>query len=103
MLWPSPLSWLFGTRRPFVPFREERDTWSTHFIKGFAGLGLLSVLKGALTSPLRYIRIGVGGGGRAARTGRDRINDVSWIIVLIGIVTFLYVCISLYFLKMYWN
>ncbi|EON64755.1 hypothetical protein W97_03988 [Coniosporium apollinis CBS 100218] len=73
---------------------EDPASWFEHFLKGFASLGLLSFLKVLLASPWRWwnIRVsgGMGGGGRAGNTGRDRLANISWVVVLIGVGTFLY-------------
>ncbi|OAK98127.1 hypothetical protein IQ06DRAFT_318180 [Phaeosphaeriaceae sp. SRC1lsM3a] len=66
---------------------DEPSTWYEHFAKGFASMGVLGFLKVLLASPFSYFRIG-GGGGRG-RTGRDRVEQVSWIIIVIGVGTFL--------------
>jgi hypothetical protein len=58
---------------------DEPATWSEHFIKGFTGMGVIGFLKVILASPFAYFRIG-GGGGRGRATGRDRVEQVSWII-----------------------
>ncbi|KAF2281440.1 uncharacterized protein EI97DRAFT_390123 [Westerdykella ornata] len=63
-------------------------TWSEHFAKGFAGMGVLGFLKVLLASPFSYFRIGGGQRRRGRATGRDRIEQVSWLIILIGVVTF---------------
>ena len=73
---------------------DEPSTWYEHFAKGFASMGVLGFLKVLVASPFSYFRIG-GGGGRA-RTGRDRVEQVSWIIILIGVGTFLAVSRTLY-------
>jgi hypothetical protein len=73
---------------------DEPSTWYEHFAKGFASMGVLGFLKVLLASPFSYFRFG-GGGGRA-RTGRDRVEQVSWIIILVGVGTFL--AVSLPFL-----
>ncbi|KAF2027544.1 hypothetical protein EK21DRAFT_91456 [Setomelanomma holmii] len=76
--------------RPSYGYYDEDDesyTWYEHFAKGFASMGVLGFLKVLLASPFSYFRIG-GGGGRG-RTGRDRVEQVSWIIILIGVGTFL--------------
>lgn len=65
---------------------DERSSWSEHFAKGFASMGVLGFLKVLIASPFSYFRIG---GGRARNTGRDRYEQVSWIIILIGVGTFL--------------
>ncbi|EOA90706.1 hypothetical protein ACJQWK_11263 [Exserohilum turcicum] len=65
---------------------ESSSTWYEHFAKGFASMGVLGFLKVLLASPLSYFRIG---GTRGRATGRDRYEQVSWIIILIGVATFL--------------
>ncbi|KAF2105331.1 hypothetical protein BDV96DRAFT_509583 [Lophiotrema nucula] len=65
---------------------EEPYTWYEHFAKGVASMGVLGFLKVILASPLSIFRIG---GGRGRATGRDRYEQVSWLIILIGVVTFL--------------
>ncbi len=67
---------------------DDTATWYEHFAKGIASMGVLGFLKVLLTSPLSYFRIG---GGRGRNTGRDRYEQVSWIIILIGVGTFLLV------------
>ena len=69
---------------------DESSTWYEHFAKGFASMGVLGFLKVLLASPLSYFRIG--GGARGRTTGRDRYEQVSWIIILVGVATFLTVC-----------
>lgn len=66
---------------------DEPFTWYEHFAKGFASMGVLGFLKVLVASPLSYFRMG--GGGRGRTTGRDRYEQVSWIIILIGVGTFL--------------
>lgn len=65
---------------------DEPSTWYEHFAKGFASMGVLGFLKVLLASPFTYFRIG---GGRGRNTGRDRYEQISWIIILIGVGTFL--------------
>jgi hypothetical protein len=80
-------------RRQYYGYYEDDEpaTWTEHFAKGFAGMGVLGFLKVIVASPFTYFRIGGGGRGRA--TGRDRYEQVSWIIILVGVGTFLAVCI----------
>ncbi|KAL5118996.1 hypothetical protein ACEQ8H_003125 [Pleosporales sp. CAS-2024a] len=66
---------------------DEPSTWYEHFAKGFASMGVLGFLKVLIASPFSYFRFG-GSGGRA-RTGRDRVEQVSWIIIIVGVGTFL--------------
>lgn len=72
-------------------YEDESSTWYEHFAKGFASMGVLGFLKILIASPLSYFRIG---GGRTRTTGRDRYEQVSWIIILIGVGTFLAVCMA---------
>ena len=84
-------------------FEDEDAGWVEHFMKGLASVGLLGFAKFLLTlSPWHWFNmrgggvyvggggIGARGGGRVGVTGRDRLNQLSWITILIGIVTFLY-------------
>jgi hypothetical protein len=76
---------------------DEDATWAEHFLKGLASLGLMGFAKALFTmSPFRWwsFRTNLGGGGGRrgrATTGRDRLEDISWSLVFIGVVTFLYV------------
>ncbi|KAK3899481.1 hypothetical protein C8A05DRAFT_36900 [Staphylotrichum tortipilum] len=67
------------------------DGWATHFVKGFLSLGLLGFLKTMFVmSPWNWFNIRVGGGGRRRRgTGRDRMEQINWALVVIGVLTFL--------------
>ncbi|PSK60320.1 hypothetical protein B9Z65_470 [Elsinoe australis] len=78
-------------------YEEEATTWLEHFVKGFASLGLLGFAKFFFTlSPWHWFNIRggtgtmMGGGGRAGATGRDRLQQISWFAVLVGIGTVLY-------------
>ncbi|EDU48638.1 RING finger domain protein [Pyrenophora tritici-repentis] len=82
----SPWSGVSGSDYAYY-YEDESSTWYEHFAKGFASMGVLGFLKVLLASPLSYFRIG--GGGRGRTTGRDRYEQVSWIIILIGVGTFL--------------
>ena len=87
---------------------DEVPTWSEHFVKGLAATGLLGFAKvafAAALSPWHWWNLRttgiIGGGNRSGNTGRDRMANISWLVVLIGVVTFLIVlvrfspCISL--------
>lgn len=67
------------------PYLELDPSWTAHFLKGFAALGLLSLVKvlGIVTTIFRI---------RAP--GRDRLANITWLVLLIGALTFLYVNIS---------
>lgn len=75
---------------------EEDSSWLEHFLKGFASLGLLGFMKVFFfNNPLRWIMnrptVYVGRGRRAGATGRDRISDLTWITIMVGVATVLYV------------
>lgn len=79
---------------------EKAASWPEHFVKGLASLGVLSFLKVVFAlSPWQWWNLRnsglLGGGGRRGTTGRDRAASISWIVIVIGIATFLWVCISL--------
>ena len=71
---------------------DDPVTWTEHFAKGLASMGVLGFLKALLASPLQLFRIG---GGRGRTTARDRYEQVSWVIILIGVGTFLLVSMIL--------
>lgn len=78
-----------------VPNLGEESTWFEHFLKGFASLGVLSVVKAFLAlSPWRWYLRGSGliSGGR--NTGRQRVASINWLVILFGVVTFLVVSFS---------
>jgi hypothetical protein len=87
----SPWSGLSGSEYAYY-YEDESSTWYEHFAKGFASMGVLGFLKVFIASPLAYFRIG--GGGRGRTTGRDRYEQVSWIIIAVGVGTFLAVCLD---------
>lgn len=74
---------------------DEPITWIEHFVKGLASLGLLGFAKFILTlSPYQWFNMrasGTMGGGRGGNTGRDRMQQISWIAVLVGVVTVVWV------------
>jgi hypothetical protein len=99
-------------RTASMVFEDEAAGWGEHFVKGLASLGLLGFAKFLFTlSPWHWFNMrgggvyiggggwgggwgigGLGGGGNRGRgvTGRDRLEQLSWITILIGIATFLY-------------
>lgn len=68
---------------------DEPASWSEHFAKGFAGMGVIGFLKVLVASPFTYFRVGGRGRARAGRaaTGRDRVEQVGWVVIAIGVFT----------------
>lgn len=77
-------------------YEDEAPSWVEHFAKGLASLGLLGFAKFLFTlNPFNLFNIRVGGFGGVARggaggTGRDRMNQIGWIAIVVGVLTFLY-------------
>ena len=78
----------------------ELDGWAMHFMKGLTSIGVLGFVKVIWAmSPITMwnFRGGLfGTGGRNGRvragvTGRDRTDTTFWLLVIIGVVTFLVV------------
>jgi hypothetical protein len=79
---------------------EGTSSWTEHILKGLASLGLLGFFKAFVAmSPWQWWNtrsLGLFGGsgrGRGA-TGRDRLENINWTLVVIGVMTFLWVCIT---------
>ena len=75
---------------------DEITTWTEHLIKGLASLGLLGFVKVLFAlSPWQWWNIRssgiMNGGGRSGNTGRERLASISWILIVVGITTFLWV------------
>jgi len=75
-------------------FEDEDTTWVEHLLKGLASLGLLGFVKVIFAmSPFQWYNLrnsGLLGGNRGARAGRDRLQSISWYLVAIGVMTFLW-------------
>lgn len=79
-------------------YDDEAVGWGEHFVKGLASLGLLGFAKFLLTlSPWHWfnmrgtgVYVGGSGGRGGGATGRDRLTQLSWITIMVGIATFLY-------------
>lgn len=69
-------------------------TWTEHFVKGLASLGVLSFAKVLLAlSPWHWWNLrnsGIIGAGSRRTGGRDRVASISWIVLVIGVATFLW-------------
>lgn len=88
-LWLDPIGTVGDTISNVVgsdgdPMFEPTSTWSEHFLKGFFSLGVVGVIKSTLLmSPVHWITYRIGGRRRRG-TGRDRVENMSLILVLIG-------------------
>lgn len=73
----------------------EKSTWFEHFVKGLASLGMLSFVKVLFAlGPWQYWNLrssGLLGTNRAHNNGRDRAASISWIVLAVGVGTFLWV------------
>lgn len=101
-LLPSPYEPSHFEHVPFV--EDDESGWVEHFAKGFASLGLLGFVKVIFTlGPWNWFNIRQFlGGGRAANTGRDRMANVTWVVIVLGVCTFLYVSLEyLHEVKLY--
>ncbi|KAL9123260.1 MAG: hypothetical protein Q9187_000168 [Circinaria calcarea] len=90
----APLSKL-GTKLEPILTDEDEASWTEHFLKGLASLGLLSFVKVLLAlSPWQWWNLRssgiLSGGGRTGGNGRERLASISWLVVLIGVGTFLW-------------
>lgn len=79
---------MFSSAPAYYYEDDAPHTWAEHFFKGFAGLGVVGFLKVLLASPFNYFRFG-GTRRRGRVTGRDRAEQVSWIVIAIGVATVL--------------
>lgn len=81
---------------PAIQYDDEESSWIEHFLKGLASLGLLGFVKMFFAfGPFQWFNIrnggfgGFGGGHRRRGGGRDRLEDISWTVVIIGVITFI--------------
>lgn len=74
---------------------EDESGWFGHFTKGFVTMGLVGFLKTLLANPWNWWNWRPGGmmGGRVrtGNTGQERVVNVSWIAVAVGVCTAFYV------------
>jgi hypothetical protein len=66
---------------------DDDGTWVGHFTKGFASLGLASFFKVLAASPIQFWYRG-GATGRRAGNRRDQLSNTTWLLIMIGAVTF---------------
>ncbi|MCJ1424491.1 hypothetical protein MMC29_002379 [Sticta canariensis] len=84
-----------GTKIEPVLTRDEVASWPEHFLKGLAAIGLLSFVKFLFAlSPWQWWNVRssgiMSGSGRTGGTGRDRLASLSWVVILVGVGTFLW-------------
>ena len=89
-----------GTKIEPVLTRDEVASWPEHFLKGLAAIGLLSFVKFLFAlSPWQWWNVRssgiMSGSGRTGGTGRDRLASLSWVVILVGVGTFLWVRIRI--------
>ncbi|KAK4146461.1 uncharacterized protein C8A04DRAFT_34928 [Dichotomopilus funicola] len=64
-------------------------TWYGHFFKGFLSLGILGFLKTMFVmSPWHWLNVRFGGRRRRG-TGRNRVEQINWALVVVGVLTFM--------------
>jgi hypothetical protein len=92
-LYLDPYDTITHGSQPLLP-PDDPVTWTEHFAKGFASLGLVGFLKFFLTlSPWQMYNMRTSGVGRGRSTGRDRMAQISWVAVGIGLLTAVWVCV----------
>ena len=77
-----------------VPSLQE-SWWARHFAKGFASVGVLSFVNVLTTikTPWHFLSMRntfLQGSGRAGTTGRDRVASITWLVLLVGVLTALW-------------
>ncbi|ROV95780.1 hypothetical protein VPNG_08738 [Cytospora leucostoma] len=79
----------FEEIRDWIP-DEEAGTWVDHFSKGILSLGVVGLVKAFVSmNPWDWYNIRIGGGIRRGGRGRNRLENISWTLVFIGVLTFL--------------
>ncbi|KAK7748054.1 hypothetical protein SLS53_001306 [Cytospora paraplurivora] len=79
----------FEEIRDWIP-DEDTETWVDHFSKGILSLGVVGLVKAFVSmNPWDWYNIRIGGGIRRGGRGRNRLENISWMLVFIGVLTFL--------------
>jgi len=76
-------------RKPL--FNKERTTFTEHMLRGFTSLGLLGFAKVLFVVPRGWLQVGGQTNGRPAAGGRDRVSQLMWVVVIVGVIQFLVV------------
>ncbi len=87
---------IFRTKLEPLLTDDEVTSWPEHFMKGLAAIGLLSFVKFLFAlSPWQWWNVRhsgiLSGNGRIGGNGRDRLASIGWVVVLVGVGTFLWV------------
>lgn len=83
----------FEELRDLLP-DDDAGGWIDHFSKGFLSLGVVGLVKAFFgLSPWHWWNIRIGGGIRRGARGRNRLENISWTLVAIGVMTFLTVSV----------
>ncbi|KAJ5263850.1 Zinc finger RING-CH-type [Penicillium angulare] len=70
---------------------EDDASWTEHFLKGFAALGLSSCLRALFSfSPIHWNFRSSSIIGNSRSTGRNRTANLTWLVILAGVITFLW-------------
>lgn len=74
---------------------DEDSSWLEHFYKGLASLGVLSFARVIfMANPWHWYNLRnsglTHGTTRPGATGQDRVANISWIVLVVGVLTFLY-------------
>lgn len=96
-LWIDPLGSVIdvitdGDLEGLVPAYDDDEpfTWAGHFLKGVLSLGVLGFLKTFVAmGPWYWFRWGANVGGGRRNTGRDRVQQINWAFIVIGVMTFM--------------
>lgn len=75
---------------------DQPTSWFEHFLKGLASLGVLSFVKVLLAlSPWQWWNLRSSGliSSRGRSTGRSRLASLSWVVVVVGVCSFLWVSV----------
>jgi hypothetical protein len=85
-------SWGSKSRGSYDILPDDGDAgWLEHFTKGLASLGLLSFLKVLFASPVQFFFRSGPVASRTGGSGRDRLSNMTWLLIIIGVMTFLFV------------
>ncbi|SZF02552.1 unnamed protein product [Blumeria hordei] len=94
-LYLNPISTIATVSIKEAPTRNIKNnnfSWSTHFLKGFASIGIFGILKSMLAMSswqLLFRGFGVRTSRRRNHAAQDQLGDIPWVMVFIGACAFL--------------